>query len=131
MAYDNSLTVVGNLTRDPELRYTAGGVPVAEFGLAWNRRDKDGNDITSFFEVTCWRDLAEHAAESLSKGCRAIVYGHIELDTWETPDGDKRSKVKVVADEVGPSLKWATAAVTKIPASGTSTPPYPAGQEPF
>jgi single-strand DNA-binding protein len=131
MAYDNSVTLVGNLTRDPELRYTAGGVAVAEFGLAWNRRDKDSNDVVSFFDVTCWRDLAEHAAESLSKGCRVIVYGHIELDTWETPDGDKRSKVKVVADEVAPSLKWATATVTKVPASGTSTPPYPTGHEPF
>ncbi len=66
MAFDNTVTVVGNLTRDPELRFTPGGAPVANFGLAWNRRDQNGEDITSFFDITCWGDLAENVPESLS-----------------------------------------------------------------
>ena len=113
MAFDNTVTLVGNMTRDPELRYTANGVPVASFGLAWNRKDKDDQDIASFFDVTCWRDLAEHVAESLGKGTRVVVYGRIEQDTWENSDGEKRSKVKVVAEEIAPSLRWATATVEK------------------
>ena len=113
MAFDNTVTLVGNMTRDPELRYTANGVPVASFGLAWNRKDKDDQDIASFFDVTCWRDLAEHVAESLGKGTRVVVYGRIEHDTWENSDGEKRSKVKVVAEEIAPSLRWATATVEK------------------
>ena len=113
MAFDNTVTLVGNMTRDPELRYTANGVPVASYGLAWNRKDKDDQDIASFFDVTCWRDLAEHVAESLGKGTRVVVYGRIEQDTWENSDGEKRSKVKVVAEEIAPSLRWATATVEK------------------
>lgn len=113
MAFDNTVTLVGNMTRDPELRYTANGVPVASFGLAWNRKDKADQDIASFFDVTCWRDLAEHVAESLGKGTRVVVYGRIEQDTWENSDGEKRSKVKVVAEEIAPSLRWATATVEK------------------
>ena len=113
MAFDNTVPLVGNMTRDPELRYTANGVPVASFGLAWNRKDKDDQDIASFFDVTCWRDLAEHVAESLGKGTRVVVYGRIEQDTWENSDGEKRSKVKVVAEEIAPSLRWATATVEK------------------
>ena len=113
MAFDNTVTLVGNMTRDPELRYTANGVPVASFGLAWNRKDKDDQDIASFFDVTCWRDLAEHVAESLGKGTRVVVYGRIEQDTWEHSAGEKRSKVKVVAEEIAPSLRWATATVEK------------------
>ena len=81
MAFDNTVTVVGNITRDPELRFTPGGAPVASFGLAWNRRDQNGEDVTSFFDVTCWRDLAENVAESLSKGARVVVYGRLDLCT--------------------------------------------------
>ena len=80
MAFDNTLTVVGNMTRDPELRYTANGVAVTDFGLAWNRKDKDDNEVVSFFDVTCWRDLAEHVAESLGKGIRVVVHGRMEQD---------------------------------------------------
>ena len=116
MAYDNTVTIVGNMTRDPELRYTAKGVPVTDFGVAWNTKDKDGNESVSFFDVTCWRDLAEHVAESLGKGMRVVVYGRLEQDTWENDDGDKRSKVKVIADEVAPSLRWAVATVEKTTA---------------
>jgi len=113
MGYDNTVTVVGNMTRDPELRYTAAGLAVTDFGLAWNTKDKDGNDSVSFFDVTCWRDLAEHVAESVGKGNRVVVYGRLDQNTWETKDGDKRSKVRIVADEVAASLRWATANVER------------------
>ena len=132
MAFDNTLTVVGNMTRDPELRYTANGVAVTDFGLAWNRKDKDDNDVVSFFDVTCWRDLAEHVAESLGKGTRVVVHGRMEQDTWENDEGEKRSKVKVVAEEVAPSLRWATATVQKIaPRKGAMDAAVPSEGEPF
>ena len=73
MAFNNNITVVGNITRDPELRFTPGGAAVANFGLAWNRKDQNGEDVASFFDVTCWRSLAENVAESLTKGARVIV----------------------------------------------------------
>jgi len=114
MAYDNTVTIIGNMTRDPELRYTASGVPVTEFGVAWNTKDKQGNESVSFFDVTCWRELAEHVAESLGKGNRVIVYGRLDQNTWETKDGDKRSKVRVMAEDVGPSLRWAIANVDRL-----------------
>jgi len=132
MAFDNTVTLVGNMTRDPELRYTANGVPVTSFGLAWNRKDKDDQDIASFFDVTCWRDLAEHVAESLGKGTRVVVYGRIEQDTWENSDGEKRSKVKIVAEEIAPSLRWAVATVQKTTArKGAMDASVPPEGEPF
>jgi single-strand DNA-binding protein len=114
-----SVNLVGNLTREPELRYTGGGQPVASFGLAVNRRvqnkqTNDWQDQTSFFDVTCFGTLAENVAGSLAKGARAVVTGRLEQRTWEAKDGSgNRSKVEVVADEVGPSLRWATADITK------------------
>lgn len=113
MAFDNTVTVVGNVTRDPELRFTPGGMAVASFGVAWNRRKQDGDDEVSFFDVTCFRDLAENVAESVAKGTRVIIYGTLQQRSWETQDGDKRSKVEILADEVAPSLKWATAEIRK------------------
>ncbi|MGY6500801.1 MAG: single-stranded DNA-binding protein [Acidimicrobiales bacterium] len=113
MAFDNTVTVVGNVTRDPELRFTPGGMAVASFGVAWNKRKQDGEDEVSFFDVTCFRDLAENVAESVPKGTRVMIYGMLQQRSWETPDGDKRSKVEIIADEVAPSLKWASAQVTK------------------
>ena len=114
----NAVTLVGNITRDPELRFTNTGQATASFGLAVNRRwqnrqTQEWEEATSFFDVVCWREMAENAAESLPLGSRVIVTGRLEQRSWETPDGDKRSKVEVVADEVGPSIRWATAQVTK------------------
>ncbi len=124
MAFDNTVTVIGNVTRDPELRYLNSGTALASFGVAWNNRYKDRNgeqvEDTSFFDVTCWRDLADNVAESISKGDRVIVYGKLEQRSWETQEGDKRSKVEIVADEVAPSLRWATAQVSKIRRDGPS-----------
>lgn len=111
-------TLVGNLLGDPELRFTAGGIAVANFGVAVSTRKKDGDKWVDgdpqFYNVTAWRSLAENVAESLEKGQRVVVVGKLEYSTWETKEGDKRSKVQVVADEVGPSLRWATCEVSKV-----------------
>ena len=117
----NSITLIGNLTRDPELRFTTGGRGVASFGLAVNRRyqqNGEWQEQTSFFNVVCWGDLGENAATSLTKGARAIVTGRLEQRSWETAEGEKRSVVEVIADEVGPSLRWATAQIERTERSG-------------
>jgi single-strand DNA-binding protein len=111
---DNTITIIGNITRDPELRFTPNGQPVATFGMAVNRRwqnrqNQEWEEATSFFDIVCWGSLADNVSESLGRGARVIVNGRLEQRSWETQDGEKRSKVEVVADEVGPSLRWATA----------------------
>ena len=118
MASGNNVTVVGNVTRDPELRFTASGQAKANFGLAVNRRwqnrqTQEWEEATSFFDVVCWREMAENASESLTRGSRVIVTGRLEQRSWESQEGDKRSKIEVIADEIGPSLRWATAEVKK------------------
>ena len=117
MANGNSVTIIGNCTRDPELRYTANGQAVATFGLAVNRRwqnrqSNEWEEQVSFFDITCWQQMAENASETIMKGARVIVVGRLEQRSWETPEG-KRSKVEVVAEEIGPSLRYATATVTR------------------
>src|SRR3954470_899172 len=112
---DNSVTLVGNITRDPELRFTPSGQAIATFGMAVNRRFQRNNqweEQTSFFNVTAWGTLGENTAHSLQKGARVVVNGRLEQRSWETQEGEKRSVVEVVADEIGPSLRWATAEVT-------------------
>ena len=114
---DSTVTVTGTLTRDPELRFTAGGQGVASFGVAVNRRYQKNNEWveqTSFFNVTAWGTLGENAAASLTKGMRVIVTGRLEQRSYETQQGEKRSVVEIVADEIGPSLRWATAQVEKV-----------------
>lgn len=111
-----SVTLVGNLTRDPELRFTAGGKAVANFGLAVTRRyqsNGDWEEKTSFFNVSAWDTLAENASSTLSKGARVVVVGRVEQREYETKEGEQRSVLEVVADEVAPSLRWATAEVTR------------------
>ena len=125
MANGNNVTLVGNITRDPELRFTPTGQATATFGLAVNRRwqnrqTQEWEEATSFFDVVCWREMAENASESLSRGARIIVAGRLEQRSWETQEGEKRSKIEVVADEVGPSIRWATAQVTKNERRGPS-----------
>jgi single-strand DNA-binding protein len=125
MSNGNSITLVGNITRDPELRFTPSGQPTATFGLAVNRRwqnkqTQDWEEATSFFDVVCWREMAENASESLQKGSRVIVTGRLEQRSWENQEGEKRSKIEVVADEIGPSLRWATAEVKKNDRRGPS-----------
>jgi single-strand DNA-binding protein len=131
---ENSVTLIGNLVEDPELRFTASGVPMANIRLAVNRRWRDQagewQEDTSFFGGTIWREQAESAAESLMKGTRVIVTGRLQQRSWETNDGEKRSVVEIAIDEIGPSLRWATATVTKTARSGggdfqrsSNTPP--------
>jgi len=114
----NAVTLIGNLTRDPELRYTPSGAAQCSFGLAVNRRwqnrqTNEWEEATSFFNVVAWRELAENIGECFTKGMRVIVSGRLEQRSWETQEGEKRSVVEVVADEVGPSIRWATVEVTK------------------
>lgn len=113
MASDNSVQIIGNLTADPELRFTPGGAAVANFRVAITNRVKDGDSWkdgeSSFFSVNVWRDQAEHVAESLSKGARVVVIGRLRTRSWETPEGDRRTVTEIEADEVAPSLRWATA----------------------
>ncbi|MCQ3807513.1 MAG: single-stranded DNA-binding protein [Acidimicrobiaceae bacterium] len=113
MGFDNTVTVVGNVTRDPELRFTQGGMAVVNFGVAWNKRRNDGEDEVSFFDVTCFRQLAENVADSVSKGARVVIYGTLSQRSWENQQGERRTKVEILADDVAPSLKWASAEVTR------------------
>lgn len=117
MASENSVTLVGNLTREPELRYTTGGRGVASFGLAVNRRyqvNGEWQEQVSFFNIVAWGDLGENAAASLSKGSRVIVTGRLEQRSYETKDGEKRNVTEVIADELGPSLRWAQVQIERI-----------------
>ena len=112
----NSVTLVGNLTRDPELRFTPTGQPTANFGLAVNRRwqnrqSGDWEEQVSFFDITAWGSLGENAAASINKGTRVLVTGRLQQRSYETQAGEKRSVVEVIADEIGPSLRWAHAEV--------------------
>ena len=117
MASENSVTLVGNLTKDPELRYTATGRGVASFGLAVNRRyqqNGEWQEQVSFFNVVAWGDLGENAAASLNKGNRIVVTGRLEQRSYDTKEGEKRSITEVVADELGPSLRWAQVQIERI-----------------
>jgi single-strand DNA-binding protein len=114
---DTFVSLVGNLTDDPDLRFTPNGAAVANFRLAVTPRVRDGDTWkdgeTSFFRINVWRDLAENATESLHKGTRVVVLGRLRARSWETPEGERRSVVEVEADEVAPSLRWATASVER------------------
>ena len=119
---NNSVTLIGNLVDDPELRFTPSGVAMAKVRFAVSRRYQDRNqewqEETSFFGGTCWRDMAENVAESLQKGMRVIVTGRLEQRSWENQEGEKRSMIEVRIDDIGPSVRWATASVTRTPRSG-------------
>ena len=118
----NNVTVIGNLTADPELRFTASGVAMVNISVADSRRYQDRNgdwqEDTSFFRGTCWRDMAENVAESLTKGARIVISGRLKQRTWETAEGEKRNVVELDIQDIGPSLRWATATVTKTPRTG-------------
>jgi single-strand DNA-binding protein len=111
------VTLVGNLTADPELRFTPSGLQVANLRLAVTPRIREGDQWkdgeTSFHTVTVWRDQAEHAAETLAKGARVIVVGRPKERTWTDQDGTTHQVTEVDAEEVGPSLRWATATLTR------------------
>jgi single-strand DNA-binding protein len=118
MSNGNHISIVGNLTRDPELRFTPSGQATTTFGVAVNRRwqnrqTQEWEEATSFFDVVSWGQLAENVAQSLTRGTRVVVSGRLDQRSWENQEGEKRSKIEITADEIGPSLRWATVNVTK------------------
>jgi single-strand DNA-binding protein len=132
MAGDTQITVVGNLVDDPELRFTPSGAAVANFRIASTPRTfdrqsnewKDGEAL--FLSCSVWRQAAENVAESLQKGMRVVVQGNLRSRQYETREGEKRTVFEIQVDEVGPSLKYATAKVTRTQRSGGSS--YGGGQ---
>jgi single-strand DNA-binding protein len=129
---DNTVTLVGNCTRDPELRYTTGGRGVATFGMAVNRRwmnkaTNEWEETVSFFQVTAWAELGENAAASIQKGNRIIVTGRLDQRTYQDREGNDKSVTEIIADAIGPDLRWATAQVERT--ERTSAPSQPARQQ--
>jgi single-strand DNA-binding protein len=125
VAYENNIiTMVGNLTDDPELRFLGNGTPVANFRIASNRRwtDRSGQqqEETTFVTVNCWRDLGENVASSLKKGDRAVVIGRLRIRSYDTSDGQTRWVTEIEADEVAPSLRWAVAVPDKSKSGSAS-----------
>jgi single-strand DNA-binding protein len=124
MSGEISVTVVGNLTGDPELRFLPTGKAMARFSVASTPRRFDqqknayADGQTTFMRCTVFGPMAEHLAESLSRGTRVVVTGRLEQSQWETPEGEKRSAIGLLVDEVGPSLRFATAKVQKLARSG-------------
>ena len=126
MAGETIITVVGNLTADPELRYTQNGLPVANFTIASTPRNfdrqanewKDGEAL--FLRASVWREFAEHVAGSLTKGSRVIATGRLKQRSYETREGEKRTAIELEVDEIGPSLRYATAQVTRAAGGGQS-----------
>jgi single-strand DNA-binding protein len=133
MAGDTQITVVGNLVDDPELRFTPSGAAVANFRIASTPRtfDKQSNEWKDgealFLSCSVWRQAAENVAESLQKGMRVVVQGNLRSRQYETREGEKRTVFEIQVDEVGPSLKYATAKVTRTQRSGGSS--YGGGQQ--
>ena len=136
MANENSITLIGNLTGDPELRFAQSGAAVANFTIASTPRafDKQSNEWkdgdTMFLNCSVWRQAAEHVAESLTKGMRVIVQGRLKSRSYDDRDGNKRTVFEVEVDEVGPSLRYATAVVTRATGGGKPAPRQPAGRPP-
>jgi len=124
MAGETTITVIGNLTGDPELRFTPSGAAVANFTVASTPRtfDRQSNEWkdgeTLFMRCSIWREAAESVAESLTKGTRVVVVGRLVQRSYETREGEKRTVVELQVDEVGPSLRYATAKVTRTQRSG-------------
>jgi single-strand DNA-binding protein len=124
MAGETVITVVGNLTADPELRYTQSGLAVANFTIASTPRtfDKNSNEWVDgealFLRASCWKEFAEHVAGSLTKGTRVIASGRLKQRSYETKEGEKRTSIELEVDEIGPSLRYATASVTRAQSAG-------------
>jgi single-strand DNA-binding protein len=124
MAGDTTITVIGNLTDDPELRFTPSGAAVAKFRIASTPRFldkssgewKDGEPL--FLSCNVWRQVAENVAESLQRGSRVIVSGRLRMRSYETKEGEKRTVIELEVDEIGPSLRYATAKVQRMSRSG-------------
>lgn len=124
MAGETVITIVGNLTADPELRTTSAGAQVASFTIAstprtWNRSTNQFEDGQALFmRCSAWRDLAEHCAQSLGKGMRVIAQGRLQQRSYQAQDGSNRTVIELQVDEIGPSLRYATAQVQKMQSGG-------------
>lgn len=135
MAGETVITVVGNLTSDPELRYTQNGLAVANFTIASTPRNfdratsewKDGDSL--FLRASVWREFAEHVAGSLTKGSRVIATGRLKQRSYETKEGEKRTSMELEIDEIGPSLRYATASLTRAQSSSRGGAPAVGGNE--
>jgi single-strand DNA-binding protein len=131
MAGDTVITIRGNLTTDPELRFTSNGTAVANFTIAstprtFNKRTGEFEDGDALFlRCTAWKNLAEHVVESLTRGCGVIAQGRLRQRTFETREGERRTVVELTVDDIGPSLLFATAKVTKATRSTGSAPAEP------
>ena len=127
MSGETITTVIGNLTSDPELRYTQNGLAVANFTIASTPRhfDKASNDWKDdealFMRCSVWREFAEHVAGSLTKGSRVIATGRLKQRSYDTNSGEKRTSIELEVDEIGPSLRYATAQVTRAQSSRTES----------
>ena len=128
MANETVITVIGNLTSDPELRYTQNGLAVANFTIAstpkvWDKQAgefKDGDAL--FLRASVWREFAEHVAGSLTKGSRVIAMGQLKQRSFETKEGEKRTSIELDIDSIGPDLRYATAQVTRVTRTGSPAP---------
>jgi single-strand DNA-binding protein len=131
---DTHVTITGNLTADPELKFTPNGAAVANFRIAVTARVRDGegwkDGETSYFRVNAWRQLAQHVTDSLGKGDRVVVIGRLKSRSWETPEGEQRSVVEIDADEVAPSLRWAVAKPERVWRNGEAKPSGEFADEP-
>lgn len=119
MSATNQVTLVGNLTRDPEMSFTKSGTALTKVSIAhnhrwFNRSENDWNEKVSFFDAVIWGALAENAADSLVKGLRVVVTGRLDLQQWENDQGEKRSKVEIVVDSIAPDLTFAKADVQRV-----------------
>jgi single-strand DNA-binding protein len=129
MAGETIITVVGNLTADPELRYTQSGLAVANFTIAstpkvFDRQANDWKDGDSLFlRASCWREFAEHVAGSLTKGARVVATGRLKQRSYDDREGNKRTAIELEVDEIGPSLRYATAQVTRTSSSANINVP--------
>ena len=134
MAGETIITVVGNLTADPELRYTQNGLPVANFTIASTPRsfDKAKNEYVDgdalFLRASVWREFAEHVAGSLTKGMRVIAQGRLRQRSYQDREGNQRTAIELEVDEIGPSLRYATAQVTRAASTGGQSAPNTAQQ---
>jgi len=136
MAGETTITIIGNLTSDPELRYTQNGLAVANFTIASTPRvfdkatnqSKDGEAL--FLRASVWREFAEHVAGSLTKGMRVIAVGSLKQRSYETTSGEKRTSIELDIDSIGPDLRFATATVTRA-TDGRNTAPAAPAQEPW
>ena len=137
MAGETIITVVGNLTSDPELRYTQNGLAVANFTIASTPRtfDRASNDWKDgdalFLRASVWRDFAEHVAGSLTKGSRVVATGRLRQRSYETKEGEKRTSIELEIDDIGPSLRYATAQVTRTSSSRDSGSRGQSAEEPW